>query len=140
MNKKFYKVTAAILYNDKNEILITKRPAQFHLGGLWEFPGGRIEDHELPEQALIRELKEEVDLDIKVEKLFWRETFEYDIKIIDIFFYICKLIPARQKITPKEVDDYRWVLTDELHQFEFPEADRHLVERLKQQSDVDFQL
>lgn len=55
-------VVAAILINKKNEILLTQRPEGKHLAGLWEFPGGKLEENESPEAALIRELKEEIGI------------------------------------------------------------------------------
>jgi len=130
-NKAAVPVVAAIIYNKKHRILITQRPQNSHLGGLWEFPGGRVENDETAEQALLRELKEELDLDIRVGKLFWRATFEYDIKTVDISFYFCSLQGKRSFIKPIGVQDYRWIKTKELVQFDFPPADKEVIEKLK---------
>ena len=62
MNLPEISVVAAIIYNSENKILITKRPAGFHLAGLWEFPGGEVANGETFENALIREIKEETNL------------------------------------------------------------------------------
>ena len=57
-------VAVAVIVNEDEEICISLRHKNSHQGGLWEFPGGKIEQHETPEQALFREIKEELDLDI----------------------------------------------------------------------------
>jgi len=132
MEKETVRVAAAILYNQKNEILITQRLPGAHLGGLWEFPGGSIEKGESGKQALVREIKEETNLDIRVGRLFWRKTFEYDIKIIDISFHNCFLKDEKQTIFPFGVADFRWVKSAELTQFDFPPADEALLGLLQE--------
>ncbi|HID38036.1 MAG TPA: 8-oxo-dGTP diphosphatase MutT [Calditrichaeota bacterium] len=124
-------VVAAILFNEKRQILITQRLQNSHLGGLWEFPGGRVENGETAELALRRELKEELDLDIRTGKLFWQATFEYDIKTVDISFYFCSLQEKDPFIKPIGVQAYRWIEIEELTQFDFPPADREAIQRLR---------
>ena len=131
MPKKSYSVVAALLFDKDGRILITQRPAGAHLEGYWEFPGGTIEDNESAEEALLREIKEEINLDIKVNKLFWRERFDYDVKIIDIRFYFCEISHKTQQITPLQVADFRWVNLAELQNYSFPPADQALVKRLR---------
>lgn len=130
LSKKSYNVVAALLFDQDGKILITQRPAGSHLEGLWEFPGGTIEEGESPEQALLREIKEEINLDIKVKKLFWQERFEYDVKKIHISFYLCAITPGRQEVVPLEVADFRWVTIEELPNYKFPAADEALLEKL----------
>ena len=125
--KPLVPVVAAIIYNKNRQILITQRPAKSHLGGLWEFPGGRIENGETPQQALARELKEELDLDVQVGKRFLRSTYEYDIKTVDISFYFCTLQEENPTIKPLGVQAYRWIETEKLGQFDFPPADSEVV-------------
>ena len=57
-------VVSIALINNENEILLSKRPEKKHLSGFWEFPGGKVEEGETPEKALIREVKEELNIDI----------------------------------------------------------------------------
>ncbi len=133
-SKPLVRVVAAILYNENRKILITQRLQNSHLGGLWEFPGGRIENLETPEQALRRELKEELKLDVLVGKRFWRATFEYDIKTVDISFYFCSLPQKNPVITPIGVQAYRWIKINELERYEIPPADEEMIRMLKKEN------
>jgi len=115
-------------------MLITRRLPNSHLGGLREFPGGRVENGETPPEALKRELIEELDLAVEVGELFWRGTFEYDIKIVDIAFYRCSLTQKNISIKPLGVQAYRWVNTGQIADFDFPPADREVIRRLTRPS------
>ena len=120
-------VVAAIIKNSKEEYLITQRMPNARYGGYWEFPGGTVEDGELPKDALIRELKEELNVVVKVNDIYWHESFKDKAKIIDIQFMNCDLIPVNQQIEKIEVSDYRWVKANELNQYTFPEADETFI-------------
>ena len=130
MSKPLTKVSAALIFNNKNEILITQRPEGSHLAGYWEFPGGQIERNESAEGALVRELKEETGLNIRVGSLYWQEVFEYDIKTIDISFFLCTLIDERQNISTHEIADFLWLKTNQLSNYQFPPADEGLIKKL----------
>lgn len=130
MNKPKIKVVAALLFDGQNKVLITKRPEGTHLAGMWEFPGGRIETNETPEQALVREIKEELALDITVGELFYQDTFEYDEKIVDISFYMCNLTDKNQSPQAIEVAEWKQVYISELTDFQFPPADKALIQQL----------
>ena len=121
-------VVAAIIFNSKNQILITLRPEGFHLSGMWEFPGGKVENGETCEKALVREIKEETDLDINVGNLYWEEKVDYSKKRVHLFFYKCKLTEEDQPVICNEIDDFRWVYKNELNEFVFPEADKSLID------------
>lgn len=124
-------VVAAIISNSENQLLITKRPEGFHLAGLWEFPGGKVEDGEPQKIALVREIKEETNLEIEVGNLYWKEIADYTMKRVNLFFYKCTLTTENQKAQCLEVDDFKWVNKDELKLFEFPKADFKLIKHLK---------
>jgi len=130
MAKKSYTVVAALLFDKQGNVLITRRLPGSHLGGLWEFPGGTVEKGETRQQALIREIKEEIDLNISVAELYWHERFEYDIKMVDISFYICRMQPTKQKIRLLQAADFRWLDPEELDRRQFPPADAALIEKL----------
>ena len=130
MAKEKIRVVAALCFvNDR--LLITRRPLGSHLGGLWEFPGGKIKDGETPREAPKREIKEELDADIRVNDLFWQNVFEYESKILDIAFYFCDLLTDSNHIRPLGVAGIAWVKTDELTRFDFPPADAALIDRLR---------
>ena len=130
MSHETIHVVAAIIQNNAKEYLITQRMPGARYGGFWEFPGGTLEVGETPEETLIRELKEELSINVQVDKYFWHETFETDTKIIDIQFINCRLTPKNQTIETIEVADYRWVSAGDLNQYKFPEADKALIQHL----------
>ncbi len=127
-------VVAAIIYNSQNQLLITKRPKGFHLAGLWEFPGGKVEDGEHQKDALVREIKEETNLDINVADLFWEEVADYPTKRVNLFFYICSMEEENQEVQCLEIDDFKWVEKSELELYKFPKADYKLINHLMEYS------
>lgn len=125
-------VVAAVIPNDAGKILITKRPEGSHLGGLWEFPGGKIDAGESAPEALKREIKEELNAEIEVVRLLWRNLFHYPEKTIDISFFLCTLVSPLQAVQAVQVADLRWVSVTELPIFNFPPADASFIEQLRQ--------
>jgi 8-oxo-dGTP diphosphatase len=123
-------VAAALIRNKNGQYLITRRMPHSNYGGYWEFPGGTIEPGESPEEALVREIKEELNINIETGTVFWHETHKTGSKIIDIRFINCRIEPVHQVIEKIEVTDYKWVGLDELNQFKFPEADEALIRHL----------
>lgn len=114
-------VVAGIIYkNDK--FLIAKRNIKKSQGGLWEFPGGKIEKNETYEQALIREIKEEFNADIKIDQYIGENIHHYPEKDIKLIFYKATLLS--EKIELIEHEDYKWITKQEREKFEFAEADK----------------
>ena len=122
-------VVAAIIKNEGGKILIAKRNLKKSQGGLWEFPGGKIEKDETREEAVIREIKEELTIDIKVDKYLAEKVFNYPDKDINLIAMECTQIGGNVELT--EHEDYRWVTSEELTNFEFAPADEFIVERMK---------
>jgi ADP-ribose pyrophosphatase len=120
-------VVAAILINN-NKILIAQRDEDDPLAGFWEFPGGKIEAGESPEQSLIREMQEEFCIDIEVKESFGSSTFQYAKGLIRLLAYICSW--SGGVICSTVHHDYTWVGISELDQFNFAPADQPLVEKL----------
>ncbi|MDD3364698.1 MAG: 8-oxo-dGTP diphosphatase MutT [Syntrophomonas sp.] len=125
-------VVAAILINNY-KVLIAQRAQEDLLAGCWEFPGGKIEEGESPEQSLIREMQEEFCIDIEVGEFFESSTFQYKKGTIRLLAYICRLTGGVIRSTVHH--DYAWASIDELDQYVFAPADRPLVEKLKGQGD-----
>jgi mutator protein MutT len=124
-------VVAAILRRN-GWILITQRPADVHLGGLWEFPGGKVEPDESLMAALVREIREEIGVDIRVDDEYFHIEHHYEARSVHLHFYNCTIMAGEP--APLHVADFRWVLPAELDQFNFPDADRELILRLRANS------
>ena len=114
-------VVAGIIYkNDK--FLIAQRNLNKAQGGLWEFPGRKVEKDETHENALIREIKEEFNADIKVDKFIGENIHHYPEKDIKLNFYKATLIG--DKIELLEHEDYKWITKEDKDRFEFAGADK----------------
>jgi mutator protein MutT len=107
--------------------LITRRLEGTHLAGLWEFPGGKTLPGERPEDALRRELKEELGVEAEVGELIETVDWTYPEKSVRLLFFRCAL---RGEPCPQERQEMLWVEAGELSKFRFPAADLRLVERL----------
>ncbi|MEM7676014.1 MAG: NUDIX domain-containing protein, partial [Myxococcota bacterium] len=97
---------------------------------LWEFPGGRVEDGEGDQEALARELAEEMDVKIEVGDPAVAVTHEYEAYVIDFRVYRCRLLTALNDIKKIGVHDFRMVQPSELDDYEFPGADQATIDAL----------
>ena len=133
---KTIKVVAAIITND-DKIFATQRGyGEFKDG--WEFPGGKIEEGETPEEALIREIKEELDTTIEVGELL--NTIEYDYPNFHLSMdcFMCKV--KEGKLILKEHEAAKWLTRQELHNVDWLPADKGLIgliEEKMQENDVE---
>ena len=116
-------VVAAIIERD-NAFLLTLRPEGTHLAGHWEFPGGKVHDHETHVEALRREIFEELDAIAVVGDLAHTVTHAYPEKIVQLFFYRCDLLGEPKPMVGQEM---RWIDRRELKALPFPDADRELI-------------
>lgn len=121
-------VVAAVIKNADKKILIAQRNLKKSQGGLWEFPGGKIEPNESREAAIIREIKEELTIDIDVESYLAEKVFNYPDKDVNLIAMNCRILNGEIKLL--EHEDVKWVSEDELEQFEFAPADMFIVEKL----------
>ncbi len=122
-------VVAAIIKNGEGKILITQRNLKKSQGGLWEFPGGKIEKGETREEAIIREIKEELTIEINVESYLGEKVFEYPEKSINLIALNCRVKSGNIYLT--EHEEARWVEKAELNSFEFAPADIFIVKKLQ---------
>jgi len=128
VNRKSIEVSAALIFHG-GKLLITRRHAKSHLGGLWEFPGGKREAGETFEQCLVREIREELGVEISVGKLFEEIAHDYPEKSVHLKFFICELL--RGEPQPLDCAAVKWIEKPELAAHEFPAADARLLEKLK---------
>jgi 8-oxo-dGTP diphosphatase len=119
-------VVAAVIERD-DSFLLTLRPDGTHLAGHWEFPGGKVHDDETHQEALRREIFEELDAVAQVGELVHTVTHAYPEKTVQLFFYRCELSGEAKPMIGQEM---RWVAKSELSALPFPEADRDLITTL----------
>lgn len=124
---KKIKVVAAIIV-DKNKILATQRGYGDFKGG-WEFPGGKIEPGEIPQEALMREIKEELDIEIQVGELI--DTIEYDYPNFHLSMDCFWAEIASGDLILKEHAAAKWLTKDELDSIEWLPADITLIDKLR---------
>ena len=110
-------------------MLITRRFAQAHLGGLWEFPGGKREPGETWEACVIREIREELGVQISVGPLLESLIHRYPEKTVHLKFFTATVLSGTPQ--PLGCAACAWILPTELDQFEFPAADARLLAKLK---------
>ena len=122
-NIPIYDVVVAYIEENK-KFIITKRPADKMLGGLWELPGGKREKGEKLEQALKREIQEELNISIGVRKKIGKVQHTYSHMKINLHGFKCKV--KKGKIKCKQADDLRWINLNEIPNYAFPKANHKL--------------
>lgn len=120
-------VVAAIIFKD-GKVLIAKRKPEKSLGGFWEFPGGKIEEGEAPETTAIREIKEELGIQISVDRYLSESVYQYDFGTINLKGYICKFMSGEMSLN--DHSEVKWVNIDELKLYKMAPADVKLTECL----------
>lgn len=120
-------VSAGLVFRD-GRLLITQRPIGAHLGGLWEFPGGKREPGESFEQALHRELMEELGIVVEIDDLIESVTHLYPEKCVQLHFFRCTW-KANEPQT-LGCPAFAWIARHELEDYPFPAADARLLARL----------
>lgn len=124
---KFLDVACAVIRQD-GKILITRRRKEDYLGGLWEFPGGKRVSAESLGNCLVREIYEELAIQIKPTRFLKRIDYAYPDKKVALYFYECELLEGHP--WPRGCQEYRWVRPFELKRFAFPPADEAILKEL----------
>ena len=123
--KNIHVVAALIMQNQR--LFVTQRGYGDFKGG-WEFPGGKIESGETPQEALKREIREELEADIAVEELVGTVEYDYPAFHLTMDCFLCRLRSPHLALV--EATDARWIAQDELESLPFLPADRQLLTRL----------
>ncbi|MGQ3887599.1 8-oxo-dGTP diphosphatase MutT [Legionella sp. CNM-1927-20] len=122
-------VVVGIIINAQNKVLITRRPTHVDHGGLWEFPGGKVEDLETPYDALVREIREEVGLSVEAAEFLTEINYQYPFKSVTLLVYrITKFKGTAQCLETQA--DLRWIDLEELPTYSFPEANQAIINLL----------
>ncbi|WP_443147913.1 8-oxo-dGTP diphosphatase MutT [Nitrospira sp.] len=121
---------AAAIICRKDMILLARRKPESHLGGLWEFPGGKKEVGETLEDCLRREVREELGVDISEPLPFHALHYQYPEKVVELNFFTCSIIQGIPQAL--ECAEITWVYKHELNSFAFPPADIPVVHKILQ--------
>lgn len=118
-------VAAAAVFNERGEVLLARRPDHLHQGGLWEFPGGKVEAGEAVEQALARELREELGIEVEQARPLIRIAHDYPDRrvLLDVW----RVERFHGEPHGREGQPLAWVMPDALPVYEFPAANRPIV-------------
>ena len=119
-------VTAAVI-EENGRFLVTRRLGGVHLEGFWEFPGGKCEEGESHAASLAREIAEELDTAIFIDREVFSVVHSYADRIVELHFFSCRLAGAPRPVLGQEM---RWVSREELRTLPFPPADEELIRML----------
>ncbi len=123
-------VGTAIITDNQGKILIGQRPEGKDLAGLWEFPGGKQEQGETIEQCIVREIREELDVECHVGKFLLSVTKSYPHGEFKLMVYQAKIVDP-QNLKPLVHQNLKWVTPNELSLFQFPPADVDIIDFLQ---------
>lgn len=120
-------VSAAVIVKD-NKYFIAKRNKDKHLGGYFEFPGGKQNEDETLEQTVIREIKEELNVDITVDRKLGEEHYSDEKINVHLHYFFCTIIKG--DIILKEHEEAAWVSKEEFNKYKFAEGDKDIISLL----------
>ena len=123
-----YHIAVGVVFK-KERVLITRRKADGLLGGLWEFPGGKIKDGESAQAACIREIKEEVNLDVNIERHLAQVKHAYTHFRIVMEVFCCNYVSGRVYL--RGPADFRWIRLNEYRRYPFPKANHKFIPLLE---------
>ncbi len=127
-----FKIVGVGVVERDGKVLITQRKYEDHLGGVWEFPGGKKRADEDDRACVERELMEELGIKVKAAGHLETIRYSYPDRRLELRFYSCVLLGGEPRSL--EVQDFRWARPEELIYYQFPKADRDLVGRIAKRS------
>jgi len=125
-----YPVSIAVILQD-NRFYIQKRPPEGHLGGMWEFPGGKAGPGESPEQALLRECREELGVEVTIRQKLAFVKHAYTHFQIDLTVFLCTLPALERDFTPRQAQPFAWITAEQLEKLPFPATNHKFFPALK---------
>ncbi|MBG1243320.1 8-oxo-dGTP diphosphatase MutT [Nostoc sp. NZL] len=127
-------IGVAVIWNAQEQILIDRRRPEGAMGGLWEFPGGKIEPGETIQECIQREISEELGIIIEVGKHLITIDHSYIDLRVTLTVHHCRHLTGIPQ--PLESDEIRWVTLEQLEQFSFPKANIQIIAALKQSKET----
>lgn len=128
-------IGVAVIWNDEGQILIDRRRQEGLLGGMWEFPGGKIEPGETVEGCVRREIQEELGIEVSVGDRLITVEHAYTHFRVTLHVHHCQYVSGEPR--PIECDEIRWVSVDELDDYPFPKANTRIIEAIREQLTID---
>ena len=122
-------IGVAVITNQEGKILIDRRRESGEMGGLWEFPGGKIEPGETVTECIEREIKEELDLTILVGDRLTSITHNYQTFKVTLYVHECQYVSGEPK--PLECEEILWVELSQMNQYQFPQANAQIINLLQ---------
>ncbi|MDJ0568556.1 MAG: 8-oxo-dGTP diphosphatase MutT [Pleurocapsa sp. MO_192.B19] len=122
-------IGVAVISNQQGKILIDRRKARGEMGGLWEFPGGKIEAGETVEECIRREIQEELGIEIAVGESLTVINHDYKTFKVTLYVHDCRYLSGEPQ--PLECEEIRWVKQSEIDQYQFPQANIQIVNILQ---------
>jgi mutator protein MutT len=126
-SRSIVEVAVALVWRE-GRLLIARRPEGVHLAGLWEFPGGKVEPEETPAECVVREMREEMGIEVEVGECHDVLEFVYPERQVRIYPFECRLISGEPEARGSA--ELRWVPPAELSEYEFPPANAPLLAKL----------
>lgn len=121
-------VAAAVLFHE-GRVLLTRRMEGAHLAGMWEFPGGKVEEGEDPAFTVVRECREECGIELAVDDILDVTFHRYPRKDVLLLFYACRLVSG--EVQHLGVADHAWVRPGEIRRYPLPPPDERVVAKIE---------
>ncbi|GAA5106049.1 8-oxo-dGTP diphosphatase MutT [Bartonella jaculi] len=131
MKSSLLLVVACALLDQDNRVLLTERPQGKSLAGLWEFPGGKVEQDETPEASLIRELEEELGIHVQANNLLPLTFASHSYEAFHLLMPLYLCYHYEGTVQGREGQSLKWVFIGDLDKYPMPDADKPLVQALK---------
>ncbi len=127
-------VSAGIILNENKKILIGKRRKPEKLANKWEFPGGKVESDESPEECLRREIMEEFGIEIRIKNKICEINHEYEFENIRFYVFLAKW--KNGKLNPTDHKEIKWISQDKLRNHDFTPADMKIINKIEDSSKI----